>query len=189
MLYGKLKGRPDLQRDLFAALLGAGVGSAAYLAKQADQEKEAIAWAALPAFGKFLGTTAIGTAAWVALDRAVSKKERAQTAQHQTDTLARVKDLEEREKVHAMSRYVGDYNRRRGQEMAAKGIAGGALGGGGGWALSRLYSRLKGTKPNMRQDILAALVGTGTGAALGLHQATKDQPAVQLNVAAPEQSV
>lgn len=170
ILYGNLRNKPDLQRDLLGAMLGAGVGSAAYLVNQDRQQKEAVAWVMPVAKG------AGAIAAYVGLDRLLGAGERKRTELHQTDTMQRVADLEAREKAQREATTAKDYNQLRGQDMAVKGVAGATIGGGAGMALSRLYSRFQRKKPDLRQDLLGVLLGAGSGAMIGLSEARKVKP-------------
>jgi uncharacterized protein YcfJ len=167
LVYGKLSNRPDLQRDLLSALVGAGAGAATHLAtKEAAEEKEAVFWplfipAAIAAgfYGKehIQGIESRAEQEQAALDA----YNRSATAAHEVKTVARAareaqrKQEAEKAQEEATSRKV------------KRGATGAAMGGVVGGAGSHLYGKATG-KENIKRDILAALAGGALGGTAGV---------------------
>ena len=165
LLYGTLKDRPDLRRDLIATLIGGAAGGAYQILKSASDDieinvradmlgKEAAGPAA--ALAPWLwGLLAAGTAGGVGYDIYSGK----QTERRHNEAIDQAKALEQ---GYANLGLSADKLRRGG---------GGALAGG---ALGGLFSNLIGRstdKPSRARDIASILAGAALGGAAGVYSA------------------
>jgi hypothetical protein len=165
LLYGTLKDRPDLRRDLIATLIGGAAGGAYQILKSASDDieinvradmlgKEAVIQAA--ALAPWLwGLLAAGTAGGVGYDIYSGK----QTERRHNEAIDQAKALEQ---GYANLGLSADKLRRGG---------GGALVGG---AIGGLFSNLIGRstdKPSRRRDVLSILAGSAIGGLAGVYSA------------------
>ena len=152
ILYGKLAGKPDLQRDLIAAITTslAGGALAAYADKQA-MDKQALVPLIPPALTT-LGSILVPAAAFVGLDYLVNASDREKQEMVERVNEARLRRMEARTSA-------------QGQALA-RGTGGAALGGASGYGASLLWGKLR-NNPNVARDIGMAGLGMVAGGALG----------------------
>lgn len=185
-LYGKLKDRPDLRRDLIAAALGSIVGGSYQLLKsgsavQTQHVTEVQAWKnrwAEPtyqdkeAIGYLKYLAPAGRAAWGGLKWTGRKLSGNKVLVGATGALMGT-DLytgrQEKKRHRAamgqgkqVEKSYGDLSRN--VTRTRRGVIGSVLGGAMGGALSRIFG---GDKDNIRRDLVAILAGMGIGGLVG----------------------
>ena len=155
LLYGKLKDKPDLQRDVILALVGAAAGGAIPMMKTGSMEKEAE-----PILLTVLTIAAILAAyGGSAYQQSKYQKQNMKMMADQQKALESI----ERAKLQEAA---------RGRKALTHGAVG-ALGGGAiGGTLSNVYGKKTG-RESLRRDIMSALAGAGLGGAAGLYSAAK----------------
>jgi hypothetical protein len=159
LLYGKLKNKPDLQRDVVLALIGAAAGGGYQMMKAGAQEKEAVV----------ITGTALATAATIAAILAATGAGMYQSHQQFNKNLGLARE-QMRLQDEANRGMIDEAARSR--KALTHGTVG-ALGGGAiGGTLSNLYGKKTG-KESLRRDIMSALAGAGLGGAAGLYSAAK----------------
>lgn len=152
LLYGKLKDKPSLQRDVIMTLVGTAAGAAYPMIKAASQEKEAD-------FGITATIIAILAATGAGMGQAhMQHKSYMNSAKEQQRALESI----ERAKLHESSR-----SRKAMTHGTVGALAGGAIGG----TASNLYGKSTGDK-SIGRDVMSALAGAGLGGAAGLYSAT-----------------
>ena len=147
-LYGKFFGKPDLQRDVILALIGAAGGAAYQLSKSGSHQKEAEPIT----IGLLLASLVLSGAGLYQNQQAVNAQGRLAAEQNQ---LAR--DLTNAQLQESA-------RSRKAITHGTVGALGGAAAGGG---ISNLFGKLN-KRESLRRDILSTLAGAGVGGALGL---------------------
>jgi hypothetical protein len=149
VLYGKLKDKPNLQRDLILTLIGATAGAGYTMNKQGSPTLMTIATIAT-----ILAATAGGIG-------------HSEYSRRQSNKL-RKKELA----AHIGIQQQGLEEAARSRKAMTYGTVGALGGGATGGTLSNLYGKKTG-RESLRRDIMSALAGAGLGGAAGLATAAK----------------
>jgi hypothetical protein len=158
LLYGKLKNKPDLQRDVVMALIGAAAGGGYQMMKAGAQEKEALAISGTVLTAAIIASTLAATGAGMYQSSLQFNKNLGLTKEQ-----LRLQDDANRGMIEEAAR-----SRKAVTHGTVGALGGGALGG----TLSNLYGKKTG-KESLRRDIMSALAGAGLGGAAGLYSAAK----------------
>jgi len=159
LLYGKLKGKPNLQRDVIFALVGGAAGASIPMLKSAamEMEKEGIAM-----------TTALGVATLLAILGGTAASGIQSSLQHRDwmrNSLDQQREMQAVERAHLQEQ-------EKDRKLKSYGAAGGLIGAAAGGTASNVYGSATGNE-SLKRDILSTLAGAGIGGAAGIYAANK----------------